>query len=79
MVGDAEDPVGVAVHLAGALALLEKWRHLQGPLVVELDVAVVEPDSDDISEGVVAQAEVLSVLVVVLNLEVDQLFKMLVL
>ncbi len=42
---------------------------MEGSFVIELDVAVVEADANDVSKRVVAQAKVLGVLVVILNLE----------
>jgi hypothetical protein len=47
---------------------------LEGVLVVQLDVAVVEADRDDVSEGVVAEAQVLCVLVLVLDLGFSSFF-----
>ncbi len=56
MIVDAKNPIGVTINFAGALALLEQRRHLEGSFVIELDVAVVEADTDDVSKRVVAQA-----------------------
>ena len=68
VVGYGEDPVGVAVHFVGAETFLEKRRHLEGFLIIKFQMSVVQTNCYHISEGVVAQTQVLGLFILVINL-----------
>ena len=68
VVGNGEHPVGVAVHFVGAETFLEKRSHLEGFLIIKFQVSVVQANCYHISEGVVAQTQVLRLFILVINL-----------
>ena len=59
VIGNAENPIGVAVDLGWVEALLEHRRNLHGAFIKELDVSGVQAHGNYVHEWIVAQTKVL--------------------